>query len=427
MKYSVSGTATAGADYNPLSGIALISSGQSSVTIPFQPRSDTTVGTDETVIVTLQPDAAYSVGNPSSATVTILEDDFTSVTIYPTAPATKPSTPGSFTVKRDGDLTDNLAVFYTVGGTAAPGLDYVPLTNSIIIPAGEASTEIMVSPKHDGVASGDLSVTVSLTNQFNYDVGSPASATVWIHDDLLPTISISAPVSGISEQGDTAGRFTISRGNATAGNLTVYLAISGTATPEADYLPLNNTIVIPNGANSLSLDVIAFHDLIQELTEDVELTVLANSNYNVGSPVNARVYISDDGSSQVPGVGFCAASSAVLESQSPGIAVGLSVTSQVPVTVDYKVIGGTAPARRYSLPAGTLTIKSGDYVAFIPLHIIDDQVVEPSQTVQVVIFNPTNATMDAIKVHTYTILDDDTNSVSVAATVTQRDREWRPG
>src|SRR5205807_9307055 len=99
-------------------------------------------------------------------------------------------------------------------------------------------------------------------------------------------------------------------------------------------------------------------------------------------------------------VGFCAANSAVLESQSPGIAVGLSMTSQVPVTVDYQVVGGTAPASRYSLPAGTLTIKPGDYVAFIPLRITDDQVVEPPQTVQVVVFNPTAATLDASKVHT---------------------------
>jgi len=36
----------------------------------------------------------------------------------------------------------------------------------------------------------------------------------------------------------------------------------------------------------------------------------------------------------------------------------------------------------------------------------------------VVLFNPTNATLDAIKVHTYTILDDDSASVSVVATAT---------
>ena len=427
VNYAVGGTATPGADYPALPGVAVIPSGQSSVTIPFQPHSNTRVGSDETVIVNLLPDAAYAVGNPSAAVVTILEADFSSVSIFPTGNAAKPSTAGKFTVQRDGDLTGNLVVFYTVGGTATPGVDYMALSNAVTIPAGSASADITVSPLHDALAKGDVSVTVTLTNDFNYDVGTPGNATVWIHDDLLPTVSISAPVNSISEQGDTTGQFKISRGSVPAGDLTVYLAISGTATPGADYLPLNNSVVIPNGSSFVTLDVIAFHDLILELTEDVELLVQANSNYNVGLPAVARVKITDDGTSQVPGVGFCSASSAVLESQSPGIAVGLSMTSQVPVTVDYKVIGGTAPASRYSLPPGTLTINPGDSVAFIPLQVIDDQVVEQPQTVQVVIFNPTSATLDAIKVHTYTILDDDANSVSVTATVPNASDSGSPG
>jgi hypothetical protein len=349
------------------------------------------------------------------------------VTIFPTRGAAKPSTPGTFTVKRDGDLTDNLVVFYTVSGTAVAGTDYVPLTNSVTLPAGAASADITLTPLHNNSLTGDVSVTVSLTNQFNYDVGTPGSAAIFIHDDHLPTVSISAPVDTISEQGDTTGEFSISRGSATGGDLTVYLAISGTATPGADYLPLDNPVVIPNGAASVTLDVIAFHDLILELTEDVVVTLQATSNYNVGSPATARVHILDDGTSQVPGVGFCSATSAVVESESPGIAVGLSVTSSVPVTVDYRVIGGTAPANRYSLPDGTLTIPAGNSVAFIPLRVFDDNIVEPPQTVKVVLFNPSNATLDAIKVHTYTILDDDANSASITATAPTATESGTPG
>ena len=415
--YTVAGTAKPNSDYSALPGVALIPSGQNSVTVSFQAHSDTTVGDDKTVTATIQANDTYTTGSPATATVTLLEADFTSVTIYPSANATKPSRPGTFTVQRDGDLTDNLIVYYTVGGTAVPNSDYVPLPNSLTIPAGSASADIVVSPLHNNLNEGDVSVIVTLTNQYNYDVGTPGNATVWIHDDTLPTVSITAPVNMISEQGDTAGQFMISRGSVTAGNLTVYLAISGTATPGADYLPLTNAVVIPDGSSTVNVGVIAFHDLIAELTEDVELTLQANSNYNIGSPETAHVYITDDGTTQTPGVGFCAASSAVVESQSPGIAVGLSMTSQVPVTVDYEVIGGTAPATRYSLPPGTLTIKPGDYVAFIPLHIVDDTVVEPPQTIQVVLHNPTGATLDAIKVHTYTILDDDACSVSVNATI----------
>ena len=425
--YAVGGTATAGADYPILPGVAVIPAGQSSVTIPFQPIGDTTVGSNKTVVVTLQGNAAYTVGSPASATVTILDDDFTSVTIFPTAGAAKPSIPGRFTVKRDGDLTDNLVVSYTVGGTAVAGIDYVALSGSVTIPASAASADITLTPIHNNQLEGAVSVSISLTNQFNYDVGTAGSATIFIQDDHLPAVSIFAMVDTISEQGDTPGEFTVSRGGATGGDLTVYLAISGTATPGADYLPLNNPVVIPNGASSVTLDVIAFHDLIWELTEDVVLTVLTNANYDVGSPTTARVHILDDGTTQVPGVGFCAATSAVVENESPGIAVGLSITSSVPVTVDYRVIGGTAPTNRYSLPPGTLIIPAGNWVAFIPLQVFDDNTVEPPQTVQVVLFNPVNATLDAIKVHTYTILDDDANSASITATAPVATESGTPG
>ena len=414
--YSVGGTASPGNDYTVLTGVAIIPAGQTSVTIPFQPLGDTTVSTNKTVSVTLLANAAYTVGSPASASVTILEDDFTSVTIFPAADAAKPGSSGSFTVQRDGDLTDNLVVFYNVSGTAVPGTDYQALSYSVTIPAGSSSTSFSVAPLHNTTLEGDVFVTVTLTNNYNYDVGTPGSATIAIHDDHLPTLSISAPVSMISEQGNIPGQFVISRGSVTGGDLTVYLAISGTATPGADYLALNNPVVIPNGSTSVTLDVIAFQETIWDAPEDVVLTLLPSTNYNVGFAATARVQITDDGTSQTVGVGFCAASSAVVESESPGIAVCLSLTSSVPVTVDYQVIGGTAPASRYSLPPGTLTIPASNLVAFVPLQVFDDNIVEPPQTIQVVLFNPTNATMDAIRVHTYTILDDDANSVSVTNT-----------
>jgi hypothetical protein len=73
--YSVSGTATPGSDYNSLSGSVTIASGSSTGTITVTPINDTAVESNETVIVTLSSNAAYTVGSPSSATVTITSDD----------------------------------------------------------------------------------------------------------------------------------------------------------------------------------------------------------------------------------------------------------------------------------------------------------------------------------------------------------------
>ena len=414
--YSVSGTAVPGANYTSLLGVVVIPAGQSSAVAQFQPLDDRNVGPDTTVIVTLSANAAYTIGG-SPAQVTILNDNLTTVTIFPTgADAAEPSTPGRFTVKRDGDLNPDLVVYYNVSGTATSGLDYVPLSGSVILPAGASSADIVLTPLDDNLLEGDESVILALTNNASYNVGTPGSATLFIHDKSKPSITITTTADTASEPGDQFGTFQISRGSVKNGNLTVYLAISGTAMNGIDYVPIDNTVVIPDGSSSVSVDIIAFDDLILEPIEDVILTLLANTNYNLGSPLQARVMILDDDANSVPGVGFTFSTSSAPESQSPGISVSLSQTSSVPITVNYRVVGGTASTNDYTLPPGPMTFDPGELAKSLPLTIKDNSIPQPNRTIRLALYDPINATLDGIKIHTYTILDDDTNAVSITAT-----------
>ncbi len=414
--YSVSGTAVPGANYTTLLGVVILPAGQSSTVVQFQPLDDRNVGPDTTVVVTLSANAAYTISG-SPAQVTILNDNLTTVTIFPTgAGAAEPSTPGQFTVKRDGDLSPNLVVYYNVSGTATSGLDYVPLSGSVTLPAGASSANIVLTPRDDNLLEGDESVVLTLTNNASYNVGTPGSATLFIKDKSRPYITITAPSDTASEPGDQFGKFQISRGSVVNGNLTVYLAISGTAMNGIDYVPIDNTVVIPDGSSSVSVDIIAFDDLILEPTEDVILTLLANTNYNLGSPLQARVMILDDDANSVPGVGFTFSASSAPESQSPGISISLSQTSSVPITVNYRVIGGTASTNDYALPPGPMTFNPGEWAKSLPLSINDNSIPQPNRTIRLALYDPINATLDGIKIHTYTILDDDTNAVSITAT-----------
>src|SRR5439155_13925493 len=118
----------------------------SSATVEFQTIDDKIVEPDETIVVTINSDPAYTVSG-SSAQATILDDDLLTVTISPTdSTAAEPSQTGRFTVKRDGDLTANLIVGYTVSGTATSGADYTALAGSVTIPAGAASADIVLTP-----------------------------------------------------------------------------------------------------------------------------------------------------------------------------------------------------------------------------------------------------------------------------------------
>lgn len=416
--YSASGTATPGTDYASLVGVVIIPAGSGSALVKFQTLDDKNVEPNETVVVTVTPNVAYTVSG-GAAPVTITDDDVLTVTIFPTgAGPAEPSAPGIYTVKREGDLTANLEVRYALSGTASNGVDYVTPTGVVTIPAGVASADISVTALDDALLEGEESIILTLLTNAGYNIGLPGAAPRFLRDDEKVSVNISAPDSAAAEPGDDTGRFRISRGPVVNGNLTVDLAISGTALSGADYVPLENPVVIPDGASSVTLDVIVFDDLHLEPLEDVRVTIAPSTNYNVGSPSQARVTIKDDDANSVPAVGFSFSASSWEENQAPGLAVSLSETSSVPITVDYRVIGGTATSPSdYTLAQGTLTFNAGDRAKSLALPIMNDSLVEPNETIRITVFNPIGATLDGIKIHTYTILDDDSSSVSVTATV----------
>ena len=74
--YSTTGsTATSGSDYTALAGYVDIPANQTTAAIPVTVINDSTQESPETVIVTLTSNAAYTIGSPSNATVTISDDD----------------------------------------------------------------------------------------------------------------------------------------------------------------------------------------------------------------------------------------------------------------------------------------------------------------------------------------------------------------
>jgi hypothetical protein len=89
---------------------------------------------------------------------------------------------GGITVTRAGDTTDPLAVNYIVAGTASPGGDYTAISGSVTIPSGTNATTIAILPISNQTPVGDLTVTVTLSTDPAYAVGSSGAATVTIHD-----------------------------------------------------------------------------------------------------------------------------------------------------------------------------------------------------------------------------------------------------
>jgi subtilase family serine protease len=74
-QYVVSGSAIAGADYQPLPGIVSFGAGAATATITVVPIDDELLESNEQVVVTLSAGSGYGVGGAGTASVSIVSDD----------------------------------------------------------------------------------------------------------------------------------------------------------------------------------------------------------------------------------------------------------------------------------------------------------------------------------------------------------------
>jgi hypothetical protein len=151
----------------------------------------------------------------------ILDNDLTPapvVTIVAADPDASEVGPdkGTFTINRTGDTSRPLPVFFSIGGTAQFGVDYIEFTNIesfyyvfgglpvVVIPAGASSTDITVTPIDDHLAEGSETVALQMEQPpwAGYLVGAPGHAVVTIADsdttgtNSRPFVRFNAPQDG---------------------------------------------------------------------------------------------------------------------------------------------------------------------------------------------------------------------------------------
>jgi Calx-beta domain-containing protein len=91
--------------------------------------------------------------------------------------------PGTFTFTRTGSMDAAMTVNYTVTGSATSGSDYQAIASSVIIPIGQSSATVIVTPIDDNDTEGRETVLVTLQTSQDFNLGSSTLATVNISDD----------------------------------------------------------------------------------------------------------------------------------------------------------------------------------------------------------------------------------------------------
>jgi len=122
-----------------------------------------------------------------------------------------------------------------------------------------------------------------------------AGTSFTVNGGALPTVTMRATDSSASENPSTdTGKVRITRTGDTTTDLTVFYAISGTATNGSDYQRLRGRATIRAGAILANIQIRPIDDAIPEPDETVILTLSPDPNYIIGSPNTATVTIHSD-------------------------------------------------------------------------------------------------------------------------------------
>ncbi|WP_181883661.1 putative Ig domain-containing protein [Sphingorhabdus pulchriflava] len=396
VNITTAGTATSGVDYTGGVATVVIPANATTATITINPSVDGSVEPDETVTLIVAAGTGYSVGAPSNAVGTILNDDVPSATIAvsPAAVAEDGAPNLVYTVTLSQAPNSPVSINYTVGGTAANGTDYATITSPLIINTGQTTGTITVNPTADTSIESDETVSITLAAGAGYTVGVPNNAVGTILNDDLPNLTINDVTLNEGNAGITNATFTVSlSAPAGPGGVTFNIATAnGSATAGTDYVAQSLTAqTIPAGSSTYIFTVLLNGDTLNEPSESYFVNVTSAVNAVVVDGQGVGTITNDD---PLPSLSINDVS--VTEGNAGTVnavfTVNLSAASGQTVAVNYATANGTAtqPAD-YTNTSGTLTFTPGQTSRTITVPVIGETVPEANETYFVNLSGATNA------------------------------------
>jgi Leucine-rich repeat (LRR) protein len=437
VNYSSSdGTATAGDDYNAVSGTLNWKDGNSNdkkITVSI--TNDNDVEGDETFNLTLtNATGGATIGDPSTAEVTIVDKN--SGTLQFALAADEIREDGgtiTLTVTRVNGSDGEVSVDYaTSDGTAKAGKDYTAVSGTLNWEDGNSSDKaITVTITDDSIYEDDEKFSLKLSNPTGgATIGTPKTTVVTIVDNEpkppAGVLQFSSATYSVNENGGTVN-ITVTRAESSDGAISVECKSSnGSATAGEDYNAVSKTLNWADGDDSdKTFTAYIIDDADVEGNETFSLTLSEpTGGATIGSPDIAVVTIVDDEVTPVHGTLQFASAAYSVGENGPSVTITVSRVngSDGAVSVDYDTSDETATAGSdYTQTSGTLNWNDKDSAdKSFTINITDDSTPEDDETFIVTLSNATNgAELGTPNTAVVTIIDDDDSTIFDCATVTE--------
>jgi chitinase len=303
---TAAGTATAGTDYQSLSGTLSFAPGQTSKTVTVYAIGDTLQESNETFTLNLSG-ATNATISRAAGTGTIIDDDSPGLSVgnVSVVEGNSGTVYAVFTVTLSAVSGLPATTYYqTIAGTATSGTDYYATSGYIYIPVGQTSATVSVAVRGDTTIEADETFTLNLYSPGSATLGR-ANGTGTIINDDFPVVSV-APASLVEgNSGTSYMAFTLSLSASSPQTISVNYATGDIvsvggggpipATTGVDYQATTGTATFAPGQTTATVLVPIYGDKLVEPDEAFGLGLSNPVNVTLSAlPGNYGTILNDD-------------------------------------------------------------------------------------------------------------------------------------
>lgn len=356
---------------------AVLPMGDTSTTVSVQTRVNTIVERDPTIVMSIASGSGYTVGSPSSAQTSIMNDNVPSLQMSD-GTTLSPGSATTLTITANQAPIQTIQVSLNLLGSAEEGVDYDPVDPVVTMDAGRTSATVTIDTLDNKLIQPARYIVASIEPSSSYTVGARGSAVITISgSNALPAVTLTSATRYL-QKGEPY-EVTISLSEAMSSSLTIDLAYGGSARQGSDYTLPGGNVVVPADQTSLQVAIPTVTDNVVESNRVLTVSLAPSAAYTIGSQKSVSVTIK---SMVVPELNITANTSTVAQ----GGAASFVITANQPVventSVNFTAEGTAQPGQNYEPLLGTALLQVGQSRVTVVLQTLrTDVMFEPTDMI----------------------------------------------
>ncbi len=419
VPFTITGTATTLKDYASLTDRVGFAAGQVLRSFKLHIFEDNLAEEEETMIVTLGTPNLGELGDVTSTTITIVDNDlvgdYPKVSFSTSQMMVSESNPLVWVTATLSILAPEvIKVPITVTSTATDGSDYVLSQRMLVFERGSSTAALPIEIVNDDQIESTENIVLTILPPEGLNLGENPTQTISIFDNdsplpNQPSVGFSTTAQSVNEDDGTISVAVVLTSPSDHDVLIPFVA-TGTARNGHDFTISASPLLIAAGRTSGTIVVNVIDDKAVDPDETVSITLQTPTGATLGNSITHTITIVDSDSPlpSKPTVNLTEVTRTVSEGDGAiTVSVKLSKPSEDVVLVPFRVYGSAIQGSDFTIASNAFTIAPGETTASVTINLIDDTIFEGVETVTVSLDRPTGAKLGSSSTFTGTILDND--------------------